>query len=82
MARHYPRFEVVIAGFPNMLRYHARFIAGNGRIVWVTETYSRKIDARNAIRSITGALPYDVQGHWFITSNSRTVEIREVDAGA
>lgn len=34
--------------------WHARFIAANGRTVFVTESYTRKRAAENAIETITG----------------------------
>lgn len=44
-----PHFEIVrtAAG------WHSRYIAANGRIVWWTETYTRRRAARTAIRLMT-----------------------------
>lgn len=43
-----PHFEVVHAD----TGWHARFVAANGQTVWVTESYTRKRAARNAIESV------------------------------
>ncbi len=43
-----PRFEIVRSD----AGWHARFRAANGRIVWVTESYSRERAARAAIRAL------------------------------
>jgi uncharacterized protein YegP (UPF0339 family) len=40
-----PRYEIVRTD----AGWHARFRASNGRIVWTTEVYTRRRDARNAI---------------------------------
>lgn len=56
MTRH-SRFEVVHTG-PR--KFHARLIAGNGEIVWVTESYSSRASAMKAIRFLrefVSALP-------------------------
>lgn len=37
--------------------WHARVRASNGRIVWWTETYTRRRGALNAVRILDGALP-------------------------
>jgi uncharacterized protein YegP (UPF0339 family) len=70
-----PRFEIVRTD----AGHHARFVAGNGRIVWTTEVYASRRRTFEAIELITGAKPYEVQGAWFITHLLRTVEVRLVD---
>lgn len=48
------RFEIVRTdgrGDDKTQPWHARFVAANGRIVWTTETYSRRGAALNAIAS-------------------------------
>lgn len=63
-----PRFEVARtdAGF------HARFRAGNGRIVWTSEVYARH---RTAIRAVD--LICDAIGAMF--TDDQGIEVREVD---
>lgn len=53
------RFEIVRAngrGHDQSQPWHARYVAANGQIVWVTETYTRRRGAENAILSIAHAL--------------------------
>lgn len=63
------RFEVVRTDSG----WHSRFVAANGRIVWWTETYTRRRAAVTAIACIGDAPRY---------SNGRDadlIEVREVD---
>ena len=60
-----PRFEVVRTTTTPQ-PWHARFVAANGRITWVTETYSRRRGALNAVTSLLDPLV-------------GTVEVRDVD---
>ena len=65
-----PRFEVVRTD----AGWHARFIAANGRIVWWTETYTRRRGAVNAIALLDAELAADAA--W--PDNIRDVDEREV----
>jgi len=47
-------FEVVHTG-PH--KFHARFVAGNGETVWVTESYTRRKAAIEAIFTIAMLAP-------------------------
>lgn len=59
------RFEVVHTG-PR--QFHARWVAGNGETVWVTESYTRRRTAHEAIAALRR----------FLLPNG-AVEVREVD---
>jgi uncharacterized protein YegP (UPF0339 family) len=58
------RFEVVHTGAN---KFHARFVAANGETVWVTESFTRRRAASDAILILTNALDREV------------VEVRLVD---
>lgn len=80
MTRKKPRFEIVrVEG-----GWFVRFVAANGRIVWVTPgLYSKRSHAFRAIELITGYAPRDV-GHGLEVEVTGTVdrdgllEVREV----
>jgi len=63
-----PRFEIVRAN----VGYHARFRAANGRIVWWTETYTRRRAALAAI----GLLDTECAANAAIVSRIRDVDER------
>lgn len=52
MSRRKPRFEVVRSD----AGWHARFVGANGRKVWQTEVYRKRIDAVRAVELIVGNL--------------------------
>lgn len=52
MSRREARFEIVRTG-PR--QFHGRLVAGNGEIVWVTETYTRRHSATKAITFLRDA---------------------------
>jgi len=84
-----PRFEVVrtgghysaFAGRTIGSRWHARFRGANGRIVWTTETYTRRRAALAAIELLSsGPATLGVDDRWRIRQrDSLVVEIRDVD---
>lgn len=53
MSERRARFEVVHTG---PWKFHARFVAANGEIVWVTESYRRRQTAIDAVWILTGAI--------------------------
>lgn len=56
MAAH---FEIVRSKGPVWsYPWHARFVASNGQIVWVTETYSRRRTAEQAIAALVTAFGF------------------------
>ena len=77
------RFEIVrtTAGF------HGRFRAANGRIVWSTEVYRKRVDAVHAVELIAGASVLDTPyGAWPEISWQGNLEwpteVRDVDERA
>ena len=81
MSAREPRFEVV-RGFTLVgWEWHARYRGANGRIVWWTETYTRRRYAVRAIESITGHIVEpDETGRLVVKRSCRgeDVEVREV----
>ena len=72
-----PRFEIVRAN----VGYHARFRAANGRIVWWTETYTRRRGAFEALAHF-GKYAYADSTPWqfaIFTQRYGSVEVRDVD---
>lgn len=74
-----PRFEIV----RTEAGWHARFIAGNGKTVWVTESYRRR---RAAEAAIEGLLDDFIARSSFADHPEigrgpfgRTTEVRDVD---
>ena len=71
MSARQPRFEIVRGDHG----YWARFIAANGRTVWVTETYTTRRAAARAISGMARAMSPAVR-IWFawtwITRNSNS----------
>lgn len=59
------RFEVVRTD----AGHHARFVAANGQTVWVTESYTRRRAAWNAIRVIESA----------VGASGEPIELQEID---
>lgn len=72
-----PRFEVVRTD----AGWHARFRAANGRIVWATEVYTRRVGAEDAVALL--AIPHDARltrvGVRTITDKVPPIEVRTVD---
>lgn len=77
-----PRFEIARTD----AGWHARFIAANGKTVWVTESYRRRKAAVNAIEVILGQQviispfsehPEIYRGPWPSTTEVRDVDARE-----
>lgn len=80
-----PRFEIVRTNVRSQQGWHARFIAGNGRIVWTTEQYDRRRSAEDAILLLARQFWVDAT---FVGSNLLVVdmlmgapgiEVRDVD---
>lgn len=57
------RFEIVRTNAAQP--WHARFVAANGRVVWVTENYHRRKAALNAIASIQSPQYEGWLGTWY-----------------
>ena len=73
-----PRFEIVRTD----AEWHARFRAANGRIVWTTETYTRRGKVVAAVELICNDALYlsPFQAHPEIAFGSvGLVEVRDVD---
>lgn len=74
------RFEIVTAARD---RHWARFIAGNGKTVWVTETYKRRQGAENAISVVTGSFinrrSDGSEVHWPANRETQLAEVRYID---
>lgn len=70
MSARQPRFEIVRGD----AGWWARFRAANGRVVWTTETYRRRIDAAAAIRALDTDLAADAAN----PNRIRQVDEREV----
>lgn len=70
------RFEVVQTASE---RWHTRFRAANGRIVWTTETYERRRAAENAICSLTGHFIYHGPTRSYVGPESRQVTVVYLD---
>ena len=82
MSRRKPRFEVVAVDGGHFVR----FVAANGRIVWVTPgLHSKRVDAFRAIELVTG-FPVTEYGDTLEVRVTATVdrdgllEVREVKA--
>lgn len=75
-----PRFEIVRTD----TGHHARFVAANGRIVWWTENYQRRIKALHAIGLIAADQvrkygdEYEVIVAFNVDPNG-LLEVREID---
>ncbi|NYD39935.1 DUF1508 domain-containing protein [Nocardioides panaciterrulae] len=68
------RFEIVHTD----AGWHARFRAANGRVVWTTESYSRRRTAASAITTFgKGPLHRTVVPGVYV--NGEWVEVRDVD---
>lgn len=73
------RFELVHSDAEQP--WHARFVAGNNRKVWTTETYRERNGALNAIACLAeGMITPGVDGLLRVRLHSnRVVVIREID---
>lgn len=74
------RFEVVRTNAAQP--WHGRFVAGNGRIVWTTETYTRRGRVMDAIQLLTDnphSHPEIGADRVFVHMNEGCHEIRDVD---
>jgi uncharacterized protein YegP (UPF0339 family) len=81
MAHRAARFEIVRSWAPaTNQEWHARFVAGNGRIVWTTENYTRRGKAMDAIWLFTDTPHgHNEDGSLYIHMNDVCHEIRDVD---
>jgi uncharacterized protein YegP (UPF0339 family) len=76
------RFEIVHTDAEQP--WHGRFVAGNGRIVWTTETYTRRGRVMDAIRLLT-VEPHshrelgDADDRLFVVTGGQCLEVRDVD---
>jgi uncharacterized protein YegP (UPF0339 family) len=75
------RFEIVRTDAEQP--WHGRFVAGNGRIVWTTETYTRRGRVMDAIALLTAG-PHSHREYgdidWlYVLMNEGCHEIRDVD---
>lgn len=66
-----PRFEIVRTNAEQP--WHARFRAANGRVVWVTETYTRRRAAVEAVLTILDG------GEWAIDTINGGIITHQVD---
>lgn len=77
MADRKPRFEIV-RNAPRS--YHVRFRGANGRVVWWTESYTRRGAAVDAIVLIAGKpVLRHPDGTHTVRLHTRITEVRDVD---
>ena len=79
MRRRFARFEIV----RTRAGYHARFRAGNGRIVWWTEVYGKRIAAVRAVELVCDkrvtTSPFADHPEIAWVGSEYPTEVREVD---
>jgi uncharacterized protein YegP (UPF0339 family) len=72
------RFEIVRSDA--VQPWHARFVAANGRIVWTTEKYARRVGALRAIDAITDGRGWaSLAGGAMVLWRNDLTEVRDVD---